>query len=59
VRAGHIDGGDPGEGGRAIGCTFFDTSMMEYCTSAEVNGVPSCHFTSSRKLNVMVRRSAD
>src|SRR5471032_448715 len=45
--------------GRAIGWTFLETSMIEYCTSADVNGTPSCHFTSLRNVNVIVRRSAD
>src|SRR5471032_29138 len=39
--------------GRAIGWTFLETSMIEYCTSADVNGTPSCHFTSLRNVNVI------
>ena len=36
------------------GWTFFSTSMMVNCTSAEVNGFPSWNFTPLRSLKVTV-----
>ena len=33
--------------------------MKVNCTSADVNGLPSCHFTPGRKVKVMVSPSGD
>eukprot|EP01022_Parablepharisma_sp_SALTPOND_P021764 TRINITY_DN435_c0_g2_i1.p1 TRINITY_DN435_c0_g2~~TRINITY_DN435_c0_g2_i1.p1 ORF type:complete len:1135 (-),score=399.44 TRINITY_DN435_c0_g2_i1:1781-5185(-) len=38
---------------------FFHSSSALYCTSAAVKGLPSCHFTPSRSLKVMVLPSAE
>jgi hypothetical protein len=44
---------------RPRGWCFFRISSNVYFTSAEVKGVPSCHFTPSRSLKVTLRPSSD
>ncbi|MNT03350.1 hypothetical protein D3C72_1378790 [compost metagenome] len=44
---------------RALGACLSHTSSADHLTSAAVNGLPSCHSTPWRSLNVMVLPSSD